>query len=606
MSQATRRLRVSATGAVVAAAAWLCPAVSAQPLNETLDQLPSGAEVVVVIPSLSKLNDAVAQFNRDMELGIPQLNNPLALMKGMAGFSEGFNDDGAAVLIIPSLSEAIANDDEPEPILLLPVSDYAAFAESMGGTAQGVSAMPLAGEEGFAKKTGAFAVFAEEQEVVDQYAAGMAGQAMLAKVGEYAGQYSGSSLALVIVDIEAMAPTILSKLDEAMAEMAQEMENAAPMDMSGMLEMMEGTAKEFISNTKTVTMGLDMERGGVGMTMSVNFKPGSELAALLPGSKGSAQMNDALMRQLPDSSYIVSGVVDFGAIDFAKVTSLMEAMADNMAGVPMFEGVAEMMLEAMPMYENAEGMAQSLYTMPPMQLMSGQGMKTVSVMRVKDAETYADSYEKVLKSVADGMGKIIAGAAEMSGGEVDAESISFDSTYEANALEVDGVRVDKYSMSMQAPPEVMEQLQAANPMASAGMNTEGFIAYVGKNTVVTTTMPDEALLRESIASAQESAGIGTSTALAAARLNDMPKNAFAEGYLSLGGVAEMVGNFMMGDPTALPVPENLPPVSVGVGAQEGQVVGRIYLPLDTIRFVKDTAMMFMGGGNKVSAPVPAE
>ena len=100
-----------------------------------LHQLPADATGFVAIQDLAatsaKIERVTAIFK---ELTPGPLPAPLGMAQGITGIGPGLNESGDALLAL------MPGDDSPfamRPFFLLPVSDYAAFAESIGGDTTG-------------------------------------------------------------------------------------------------------------------------------------------------------------------------------------------------------------------------------------------------------------------------------------------------------------------------------------------------------------------------------------------------------------------------------------------------------------------------------------
>lgn len=121
-----------------------------------LDQLPADATWFVAIHNLAgtsaKIERVTAIFK---ELTPGPLPAPLAIAQGITGIGPGLNESGDALLAL------MPGEDSPfamRPFFLLPVSDYAALAESIGGDTTGeICRVTIAGEEVLLAKRGDFA-----------------------------------------------------------------------------------------------------------------------------------------------------------------------------------------------------------------------------------------------------------------------------------------------------------------------------------------------------------------------------------------------------------------------------------------------------------------
>lgn len=120
------------------------------------DQLPAEATGFVAVHNLSAASEKVERVTAIFkELTPGPLPAPLALAKGVTGIGPGLNEAGDALLaFLPSAGAPFP----PQPLMLLPVSDYAAFAEALGGDASGeICRVTISGEEVLLAKRGDFA-----------------------------------------------------------------------------------------------------------------------------------------------------------------------------------------------------------------------------------------------------------------------------------------------------------------------------------------------------------------------------------------------------------------------------------------------------------------
>lgn len=121
-----------------------------------LDQLPADATGFVAVHNLSAASAKIERVTAIFQEVTPGLlPAPLALAMGATGIGPGLNEQGDALLAFLPSDEA---PFPPQPLLLIPVNDYAALAESLGGDAAGeICRVTIAGEEVLLAKRGDFA-----------------------------------------------------------------------------------------------------------------------------------------------------------------------------------------------------------------------------------------------------------------------------------------------------------------------------------------------------------------------------------------------------------------------------------------------------------------
>jgi len=121
-----------------------------------LDHLPEDALGFAVARNLSATNAKLENVLKIFQELSPQpLSGPLTLVKAATGLGAGLNKNGDALLAVLPADEKEA---EPWPLLVVPVSDYEAFAGSVNGDATGeICRVTIAGEEVLAAKRGSYA-----------------------------------------------------------------------------------------------------------------------------------------------------------------------------------------------------------------------------------------------------------------------------------------------------------------------------------------------------------------------------------------------------------------------------------------------------------------
>ena len=601
------------TRALIAASclgvASLASVSHAEDLTASLDAVPAGAEFVMIIPSMQAASDAVADLAEMFNADEPEMLDLLGSFKSEMGITAGLDDDGAAIVVIAGLFDAIANDTKPEPIVLLPVSDYAAFVQSIGGTDGGVTAVMLEGESGFAKKLGNFAVLGENQAAVEAYAAGDAGAALLERVGKYGAEGANDALMAGFIDIAAMRPALIQKIDEAMAQAADEMRNnmgeaegspIAPESVAALMESCGDLGRLLLEGVDAAMFTATSDDAGIRGGYAWNVVEGSKLATYLTGQRAEFA---GLLNQMPSSPYIFATAIDTTAIDLGGMsTDLLDAVGEAMGDEPMFAGIMEMVKESMVIYEQMNAGAQVFYAPDMAALMGGGFMKTLAIYDVDDTDAAIAAWRTSMAK----MPGMIPAMMEQAGVADQAPAMDFTFEWTENALNLGGTDVHQYDLKMILPPEVRAEMgPAAMMMGNAG--TSGYVAAVdGK--LVLTTVPDAQLMTQGLNALKDGNGLGTAAVIEAARA-DLPSGLVMEAFVSLDGIATAANPFLMmfANGLQIDVPADLAPVSMGIGMDGTAMGAKAVLPMSVLTFVRDTvqSMEAMGqqqGGGGRRAP----
>ncbi len=577
----------------------------AQTALEALRLAPGSADLVVLIPSLNRVNQKLAMVNTEMGFNFPGGEDMVGQLRQSFGLEEGIDLDKPLLVVVTGLAQAIENDTEPLAMAVVPTTDYAAFAQSLGGNPQeNVSQVELPnGELGFVRKSGSYAVVSMDRPSVEGYEAAGAGGALAGGLGKLGGQYASLGDAMVLVNLRALAGTIQSKLAEGRKQMDAEFANADPDAMGGMdpasIKAMVGAyidaVEKVVRDAATATLSVDVTEKGAGLSATVQFQDDSEMAKVCSTPKGGPSM----LNMLPNQPYLIASSFDLEGSGVMKFfMDLLSAIPDG--DQPLFK----MLKQNIAMMDSVQGMAQTMLAPQQLNLMGGGMFTAVTVVKTADGAGYLKKYAQSLRD----MNGLQIPLGPLPNGQPG--TMTFSSQYTENAMTVDGVRVDQYGLSYQFPPEMMEMMGPMAPLVMAlGMGgQQGYIASTNNHVVMTTSL-DAQVVNGALAAVKAGNGLGSRGEFAQIR-EHLPSAPHGEMYLSVSGVMDTVNKFMQmfGQP-ALAAPADLPPVAFWVSIEEGGLAKRLYVPMPVAQFIKDLAEMapaMMGGqgGGGQAQPQP--
>jgi hypothetical protein len=142
--------------------AALCLLTSLAPAAEILSLLPSDALSFALVRDAQATNDKIFQLINIYEEGVPA---PLDMVQAMTGLSEGLELNGDVLFALLPAGES----EIPAPMFLLPVKDYAAFANTIQADASGaVCRVKIADEDVYVAQHGDYALVMnlEHQEIM--------------------------------------------------------------------------------------------------------------------------------------------------------------------------------------------------------------------------------------------------------------------------------------------------------------------------------------------------------------------------------------------------------------------------------------------------------
>ncbi len=553
-------------------------------LDTILDAAAADAEVVMIVPDMRAASDALAELAAMFGMEDPEAADLLGEFKREMGFERGLAEDGPAVIVLSDVSTAIQNNDEPTPVMLMPVDDYAAFVAQLGGNGgEAVTAVQLENEEGHAKSMAGYAVLGEDAATVEAYAAGNTGRALLDRVGAYADAAGEGAQFVVFIDVQALAPALKPKIDEGVAQFKEEMARnrdqmqAIPFDMTGVMTAYGELGKTLLDGVDCFMFTAGYSQAGVTVDYAVQLVEGSKIAGYLTGD---APQIGGLLNAMPHQPYIFAMAFDGKALKSDQLNEDLLTGFSNAAGESaLVNGIVEYSRRTMGFSSQLNNMASAVYAPDMAAMMTGGFIKGLTVYDVEDPEAALAAWKTSVES----MPGMLDGLREVPG----APAVDFKVSWTDNALSLDGHDVHQYDVKLDLPPELMQEMgPGAMFLGNAGQS--GYLAVVG-NRLVATTVLDANLVQQGITAAKEGNGLGTTAVIGNARQH-LPDQPVMEAYLSLDGIANAANPFLMMFLAGqqIDVPADLAPVSMGLGVN-GRALGfRVHAPNDTMRFVRDT------------------
>lgn len=584
------------------------PWAMAQQAPAVLDAVPANAEIVVVVPSLSGLNQKLAGLNAALGNNVPWMNDTLGELKRNTGMLNGVNDSGSVAVVMSGLIESIDNDaDEPPFVLLVPVSDYNAFIGNFNTqpAADGLTPVELQqGQSAFVRQVQGYAVLGADRDVVKNYTAGSAGQALFNKTGKLGGNAAGKSDVLLLVDLNQLGPKLLPKvnqsLDEAIAmyESNPELAGDTPVDVRVVLGLYKRVLGSLLQGTDMAVMGLDVTELGVGLSYAAQFKQGSEIASFIKPTTGSAA---AILSLSADSPYFFASSQNYGSVDMPRILGLIKDTTRQVA--PKFAGFVDL---SVAMMEGAQGATAVYY---PGQMGLGGGLfNGVTVIKATDGAAYMNGYRSFLDKLKQTRVPLDV-PGQLQEGQAPAE-MAFFTQYNANTTTVEGVAIDQYELRYDFPPAMMQEMgQMGQLMMMAGLSAQrGYVANVDNHVIITSTT-DLPTLTQAIKTVREGKGLGQNQGITQVRQQLTPNPQF-ESYLNVGTLASFGLNMaaMFGQQLDVKVPANMAPVGYAISLGDNGASARVFVPMDVIKFTKDLTVMFapmiMGGMGEGGAGNP--
>jgi len=590
--------------------AWTQPSA----IISALSMVPIDAPIAVVVPSLSGLNHKLAKLNEQgLDSAVPHLRDLLGTFKQMSGITQGLNDNGSLIAFLTdaqALTNVQAHTGPPPMIILAAVLDYAAFVSQLGGNPnEAVTRLNIpGGSVSFAKKVGQFAAIGPNSEQLLAYQPGTKKTAamLIQRAGKVGSGCLATSDAVILINIEAMDPVLGPKLEAGLSKVSSELDKVKTgsplLDrlIKPIATIYGDSAKALLRDTSTVVIGLDITNKGVGVSYTAQFKHDTYLAQIFSAGTGAAGQ----LARLQNQDYWFASAINFQGI---AINTLMKDFASrfpNQEDDPLTDAIQSVTT----MMQQTIGMA-NVYALPDQLPMMGGGslFSGVTLYETTDGQAYRksiqayfESFQRVINELNQAPMVNPIAPQGMLDLNVPKLPLNIKLTYSPNVLQLDAMQVDEYAIEYQLPPNMMKNMGPAAPMMAmmGGTSQSGYLA-VKDSYAVMTTVRDLDLLKKALAAVGQKTGLGTSGPIQRVRQSGLPANTIIEWYLNLSGIIKGANMFMgMMGQQPIQVPEDLSPIASAVSAENHGLIGRLFVPIDVIRFCKDAvdqAQRMFGG-----------
>ncbi|MEM1186318.1 MAG: hypothetical protein AAGI53_15110 [Planctomycetota bacterium] len=552
-----------------------------------LDWVPTDTALLVAIPNLQSLVNDVTAFTAangdklpaNISSGLAQVGVLQLLLSQPGVDAEG----SAAIVLYPEPDAAPGQAPEMDGVGVLPITNFAQFSEAPFVSSQGaemnggVLELDFFGESVFLRDLDGFVVVGADRDLVTNFE-GARGQlaAHADRLGAAGKDLSGSSDAMVIANIEALAPAMKQGLGdlEEQAQMLAAM-GGGPAVNDAVAEL-RVVAQNFLRDASAGFVGLDVSGEGVAMDLSAQFKDQSELGKMFDKS-GDA---DELVDNLPRMDFLFAGAVDLnnpglraladGMTDFnEKIQAGLAAQIGGEAPTLGFEA-----------FESASGFSGAIGTAPAL---GGGGLFANSVMYYR-----VDDTNKTREALRDGI--LEANGAAAAG-------VKYSTTYERNAQRIGGASADEYAVTTEMDPNAgggmaspVDPAMIQQMMFGFTGGPNGFIADADEGLFMTASKNSQ-LLERTINAAN-----GTAPALDSADLfkltrSQLPSDASAQIYIAADQIANTVGPFlvMFGAGDGFEPAAAMAPIGMGITTGDGAFAVRAFVPGDVLTFLAQFA-----------------
>lgn len=579
------------------------------------DRVPANAAGVVMVRNISESHDRVKHI---IEM-FPKRENaededPLKEIDEMLD-TPGFNKSGsAAMVLLPGVDGTVTQGQDPDIMVIVPVSDYKAFVTKFGGNASDkVTKVEFkkdgeaGGEEDkpkFARDIGGgYAIVTSKQEIAEAFEGkGGNAEAHAKLMGKAGSRIADDANVLLVGNFKALQPAIHEMVEgiKSQGEMASMMMGANPQagnQAAAGIAMFTSVIENLEKDGQSGVMGVNIGDAGITLDFGAQFSEGTESAKMFDGEGHS----DHLIKSLPNQPFYFAGAVDTSHAGLKQMLTKLQATAkaaaeeaakksaDN-SGKPATTKTPGTLDNFMSTLDNSTGYAFSMGQSPAL-MGGGLLLRTTAYSESADpAKLLATMRENTKK--ADGM---------VEGG------LTTKVTYTPDAAKVGDVSADSWKIGFTADPNDPSAAQAKQMMGMIfGPGGLSGMVAPAKHGLVSIMSNDTDFLGKSLEAANGGKNQGDDEQLAAAA-GHLPKGRNAEFYIGVKPIAESVLGLMAmfsGNAPEVKLPEKVSPIAIGAATDAGAGHIRVFVPQDVVQTLADIAKS-MKEQNEAPAEAPA-
>ncbi len=555
------------------------PALAGTP--EALDRVPTDTQAVIVVPELGELLNDINTINRILgDQGEPMINMVTAMIRGMPGI----NLDGSMAAVL-SMEE---NQDEPDVVMLVPVSNYEAFTNGQEAV-NGLHEMPMGDQSMFVRDLGdGYALFGEIAEDVRNYDGAKgnlnAHSAMLGKAG---GRIADHNDIFVYVNI----PQFQDQIDMGLQEMESQGEMVEMMggaEAAQAFDQMANTMKTIANDAMSFAAGMSFDQAsGISFDFGLQFRDESSTSGYFNNNGDAAKY----FSKVPSMDYFFAASYDMSG------DGIQQLIGEYMGWVQKMDTTGAM--DAFNLDEMVKGVNGGIQVLGASDnVMGGLFTNTLYYADVENPGAYIDMIRSMYADMGDHME------------QMQQAGIAMEASVDEEATEINGVKAYAYQMSMDMTQAQGMNQMGANPamimqMMFGGSGPSGYLAEAGENGLVATLSQNPTLLSKAVKAANGENTMANSDAISKTRAM-LPDNRVMEMYIGADHLANTAGPMAMMFgliPEFEPV-ESLPPLGMAMTADGGGMLFRTVIPMQTISKAMDIveemgAMQHNNGGGQM-------
>lgn len=549
---------VGLRGRLLCLAAACGLASSALAVPTVLDFVPADSSGVVAV---NNLGGAMGDLRAFIEA-----SNLMEMLFDLPAFF--MEIDGEAVNAGGSAAMFFSRDGvDGEPIVILPVTNYARFVTSRGGIGTGIEEIEFGGDTVFVRKVSDnFAALCPEEDILEDWQPSAGHRAAhVSALGARAQKAAEGADVFIIGALSAMAADWRESY-EGMKGMAMMFGGPEAGQAFGAIDPLVGA---FLTDAQTGVVTLDFGGDGVTARLLSRFTEGSMLSGLFSGRSNT----QGLLERLPDVPFGFATAMDTSS---PGVRSIMGMLTNNMGAQ------APAQVKAMVEVMNASSGGAMIMGAPTMQeitIGAGAFVRSAAYYRSNDPA-------RLKKALAD---NIMASNGQRT--EQNGMAITTNTTYRAEARRIEGVSVDEWGMTTEIEGDANDPMgMQAQMMMSTLFGSSGLGGYVAPTNdgVVFTMSRNSQMFTQTLNTAKNGKGLGANAAIRQISAK-LPDNRAMEMYI---GVDHLLG---IGAAFFGEVPP-MPPIGLVAASSDGTAEIALHISPAVISQLSQLGMMFGGMG----------
>lgn len=563
---------------------------------QVLKSVPGDALLAIKISNLQQTSDKVKKLAEDLGIAamVPQFADPIAAIQEQTNIRQGLDLAGELAFVFMDPAHT-GGDPDDAFLVLVPVSDYAAFLTNFAGAkTEGAVTEVEIGRTTFIANWGKYAAIGVNKDAIAKQPSGPGLSIPALSAKEIAGKD-----AILYANFAALRTKLVPQLQEHRPQLVAMMEDALKNEpaaakfvpvLKAALNQALNVAEEFLNDADAATVGISIAPEGINSTVMAEFKSGSYIANTV--SAMNAKNTDApLLAGLPEGKYLFyGGGVSDPAVNSKLVSDLIDPIVKELAAVgPEGKAIEDYVATIKTYIASQKG--QNFGVLAPTGAIGAEPLLQFISVQSGDAQSMAASYTKMIDQQTQVMKSFnVPGTAAIT------------PTHTARAKTLDGVTFDtivtKVDMNAQ-DPQAMQQAQIMNMM----YGPQGAVVNYGVvgDKLLTVSGVSDAVVSSAIAAVKANsaplAGLERVKAVAA----QLPKQRLAVIYVPVDEIATTVLNYarQFGAGMNVQLPPDLPPVGVTVATQGTAMRVDSHIPTTLIQSMVAAGMqaaMQMGGG----------